>query len=50
MKVQIGDKIVEADSSGVVKATSERVEHPDGRIDIIVHIPCLQIAAEKVEV
>lgn len=50
MKVQIGDKIVEADSSGVVKATAERIEHPDGRIDVIIHVPCLQIAAKKVEV
>lgn len=50
MKVKIGDKIVETDSSGVVKARAERVEHPDGRVDIIIHVPCLQIAAEKVEV
>lgn len=50
MKVQIGDKIVEADSSGVVEAKVERVEHPDGRVDVIIHVPCLQIAAKKAEV
>lgn len=49
MKVKIGDKLVEADTSmgvPVIKATSEEVRHPDGRVDIIIKVPCLEIAGE----
>ena len=49
MKVRIGDKMVEV-KDGVIKATTEEIRHPDGRIDVIVHVPCLQIKAKKVEV
>lgn len=52
MKIRIGDKVVEADmSSGtpVIKATAEEVRHPDGRVDVIVKVPCLQIQAKKGE-
>ena len=47
MKMRIGDKVVEVDnSSGVptIKATTEEIIRPDGRVDVIVHVPCLQIA------
>ncbi len=47
MKIRIGDKLVEADASGKIKATTEEVRHPDGHIDVIIHVPCLQIAAKK---
>jgi hypothetical protein len=47
MKIRIGDKIVEADDSGVIKATAEEIRHPDGRVDIIMRVPCLQIKAKK---
>ncbi len=50
MNIKIGDKLVEADASGKIKATTEEVKRPDGRIDIIIHVPCLQIQAKKVEV
>ncbi len=50
MKIKIGDKLVEADASGKIKATAEEIRHPDGRVDVVVHIPCLQIQAKKVEV
>ncbi len=46
MKVQIGDKVVDVED-GVIKATAEEIRHPDGRTDVIVHVPCLQIVAEK---
>ena len=49
MNIKIGDKLVEADASGKIKATTEEVKRPDGRIDIIIHVPCLQIEAKKVE-
>lgn len=51
-KIRIGDKVVEVDtSSGVptIKATAEEVRHPDGRVDVIVKVPCLQIQAKKGE-
>ena len=55
MKFKIGDKLVESDEFRiidgkkvpVIKATSEEIKHPDGRIDVIVHVPCLQIAAKE---
>jgi len=54
MKFKIGDKIVETDEFQmidgkvvpVIKATSEEIRHPDGRVDVIVHVPCLQIASK----
>ena len=45
MKVRIGDKLVEVED-GVIKATAEEIHHPDGRIDVCIHVPCLQIKAE----
>ncbi len=47
MKIRIGDKLVEADASGIIKATAEEIRHPDGHIDVVIHVPCLQIAAKK---
>lgn len=46
MKVQIGDKMVDVED-GVIKATVEEIRHPDGRIDVIIHVPCLQIIAKN---
>ncbi len=46
MKKQIGDKLVEIEN-GVIKATAEEIRHPDGRVDVVVKIPCLQIQAKK---
>ena len=46
MKVRIGDKVVDVED-GIIKATAEEIRHPDGRIDVIVHVPCLQITAKK---
>lgn len=45
MKVKIGDKLVEVEN-GVIKATAEEIRHPDGRVDVVVRVPCLQIASE----
>ena len=45
MKVKIGDKLVKVED-GVIKATAEEIHHPDGRVDVIIHVPCLQIKAE----
>lgn len=50
MKVKIKDKLVDVDiSSGVptIKATAEEIRHPDGRVDVIIHVPCMQISAKK---
>ena len=45
--IRINDKLVEVDTSSgvpVIKATTEEIRHPDGRVDILIHIPCMQIA------
>jgi hypothetical protein len=50
MQLRIGDKLVEIEMrNGVptVQATSEEIRHPDGRVDVIVHVPCLQIQAKE---
>jgi len=52
MLIKIGDKVVEAemkDGVPVIKATTEEIKHPDGRVDVIVHVPCLKIAGKKEE-
>ena len=49
MKIKIGDKLVEADASGKIKATAEEIRHPDGRVDVVIHVPCLKIQAKKGE-
>lgn len=46
MKVRIGDKLVEVEN-GVIKTTAKEIRHPDGRIDVVVSIPCLQIQSRK---
>jgi hypothetical protein len=43
MILKIGDKLIEVDSSKVIKATSKEIRHPDGRVDIEIHVPCLKI-------
>ena len=51
MKLRIGDKVVDADLNEdgvpVIKTWSEEIKHDDGRVDVIVHVPCLQIQAKK---
>ena len=51
MEIQIGDKMVEAelnaDGVPVIRTWSEEIKHDDGRVDVIVHVPCLQIQAKK---
>jgi hypothetical protein len=49
MNIRIGDKIVEADASGKIKATTEEIPNGSGGVDVVVHIPCLTIQAKKVE-
>ena len=43
MQVQIGDKLVECDERGIIKATSKEIKHDDGRVDVQIYIPCLKI-------
>jgi len=50
--VRVKDKLVEVDrfdknGKPVIKVTSKEVRHDDGRVDVTVIVPCLQIAAEK---
>jgi hypothetical protein len=48
--IKIGNKLVQVDhldtaGKPVIKATAEEIKHPDGHVDVIVHVPCLQIAS-----
>lgn len=45
MQIRIGDKILEVNENRVIKATSKTIKHDDGRIDVEVHVPCLQLQA-----
>ena len=46
--VVVGDKAVPCDENGVVKGVwSEKTPNANGGQDCTVHIPCLQIAAER---
>jgi hypothetical protein len=47
--IQIGNKVVETDEKGNIKCTSKQIEHPDGRIDCEIHIPCLMIKSKTNE-
>lgn len=49
--VRIGDKLAEVDrfdknGKPVIKATSTETRHPDGRVDVTIHVPCFQIASK----
>ena len=46
MKIRIGNKLVDVEN-GKIKATAEEIRHPDGHVDVVVSIPCLQIQAKK---
>jgi len=47
MKIKIGDKLVECDNNFMIKAKAEEIHHPDGRVDVVVHVPCLNIAGNN---
>lgn len=47
MKIRIGDKMVECDENGIIKATSKEIKHADGRVDIEIHVPCLKIQSKQ---
>jgi len=47
MKIKIGDKIVDVDERGIIKATSKEIKHADGRVDVEIHIPCLKILQKQ---
>lgn len=49
MRIRIGDKLVEAELNEhgvpVVKAKCQTIKRADGSKDVVIHVPCLQIAA-----
>jgi hypothetical protein len=51
IKIRLGGKVVEAeigpDGRPVIKARAEEIKHPDGRQDVIVHVPCSKIGAKQ---
>ena len=53
MRLRIGNHIVEVETiNGVptIKADAEEIKHPDGRVDVIVHVPCLVVGAKQQEI
>lgn len=55
--VKVGNKAIpfeDTDENGkpIIRTTSTITKHPDGRQDVTIHVPCLQIAGEtrKVEI
>ncbi len=44
-QVQIGDKMVEVDEKDSIKCTVEEIDRGNGRVDVIVHVPCMQITS-----
>jgi len=52
MELKIGDKIVNVemkDGVPTIRAVTEEVRYPDGRIDVIVHVPCFQVGTQVKE-
>jgi hypothetical protein len=52
MQLRIGDKVVEVEMKNgvpVIQATVEEIRHPDGRQDVIVHVPCFKIGGSVKE-
>lgn len=51
MKIRIGNKVVDAEPNAagvpVIKTWSEEIKHEDGRVDVIVHVPCVRMQAKK---
>jgi hypothetical protein len=49
--VRVGNRLLEVDhyENGVpiIKAIPQEIRHPDGRVDITIHVPCLNIAVKK---
>lgn len=51
MQVRIGNVVVDVDMSNgvpVIHARAEEIKYPDGRQDVIVHVPCMTLGS-KVE-
>jgi len=51
MYVQIGDKLVEVarveNGVPILKSRTEVIQKGDGSQDVVVHVPCLRVNAEK---
>lgn len=40
---KIGERIVETDEGGCLICTSKEIKHPDGRIDVEIHVPTFNL-------
>jgi hypothetical protein len=52
MQLRLGDKVVEVEMrNGVptIQAMAEEIKYPDGRQDVIVHVPCFKIGGSVKE-
>lgn len=56
--IRIGDKVLEVSGHRiingqrvpVIKAEAKEIKHSDGRVDVVVKVPVLQIASKQEEV
>jgi len=53
LKIRIGGRLVEVDrfENGipVIKARAEEIKQSDGSQNVIVHVPCLNIAGKEIK-
>ena len=51
---KVGDKLIPVDrienNVPILKGEAKETKHPDGRVDVTVSVPCLQIAGATKEV
>jgi hypothetical protein len=53
MQLRIGDRVVDVEMvNGVptIKADAEEIHHPDGHVDVVVHVPCFALGATEQKV
>jgi len=47
MMLKIGNRMVECDENRVIRATSKEILHPDGHVDVEIHVPSLKIQGKQ---
>jgi hypothetical protein len=50
MQLKMGNRVVGVEMvNGVptIKATAEEIKHPDGHVDVIVHVPCMMLGTTQ---
>ena len=49
--IRMGGRMVEIDhieqGVPVIKASAEEIKHPDGRVDVVVHVACMTLGLQN---